>query len=177
MLASGCLGLLFALLARDRVRADGLFATPAFGFVATFAALMVAPGALYLAWAHPDWSWMYLVDSSTLSAILAPAWAIVCAGALLAAWMAGGLLTKAGHPRRAVITTSVLGLVLLAVVVGLADRLASYGTYETFAHGVGFGLLEVKLGYVLIVLALAVAAAASHVALELARDSRRVRAR
>jgi uncharacterized membrane protein YeaQ/YmgE (transglycosylase-associated protein family) len=177
LLVSACLGLVFALLARDRIRAEGIFAMPAFGFVGTFAALMLMPCALYLTWAHPDWSWMYLVDSTKLSVVLAPAWAVVNAGALFAGWAGGGRLVRTGHHRRMAIAFAVLGAAILASIVGLSDRLTLYGSYETFAHDVGLGLLEVKLGYVLVVLSLAMTAAAAQVALELARDSRRVRAR
>jgi uncharacterized membrane protein YeaQ/YmgE (transglycosylase-associated protein family) len=177
LLVSVCLGLVFAFLARDRIRAEGMFAMPALGFVGAFAGFLVAPCALYLAWAHPDWSWMYVVDPSGLSFALAPAWAVVQAGALFLGWAVGGRLVRTVSPRRIAVAVAVLGAAILALVVGLADRLALYGTYETFSYEVGFGLLDVKLGYVLVVMSMALAAAAAQVGLELARDSRRVRAR
>ena len=177
LLVSGCLGLVFAIFARDRIRADGLFGMPAFGFVATFGALIVIPAALYLSWAHADWSWMYVVDASSLSAVLGSGWALAQVGALLAGWALGGRLVRSGNDRGAVIAIAATGAAILASITALADRLTLYGTHETFAHDVGLGLMEVKLGYVLVVLALAVAAASAQVCLELARDSRRVRVR
>jgi hypothetical protein len=150
---------------------------PVLGFVGAFTAFLVAPFALYLAWAHPDWSWMYVIDTSELSVALAPAWAVVQAGALFGGWALGGRLVRTGHHRRVAIAAAALGAVILALVVALGDRLALYGTYETFSYQVGLGLLEVKLGYVLVVVSMAMAAAVAQVGLELARDSRRVRAR
>ena len=69
------------------------------------------------------------------------------------------------------------GLLFLIVAAVMSNRLGSYGSYGDFQDGNTFGVLEVKLGYVLMTLAIGVGVAAAFVALELARDSRRVRAR
>lgn len=60
-------GIGFALVARDRIRADGPFVAPAFHLILLHAAAVVAPVALYFYAVHPAWSWMYWFDPSKLS--------------------------------------------------------------------------------------------------------------
>src|ERR1051325_9357986 len=62
-------GIGFALIARDRIRADGPFAAPAFQLVALHAAAVVAPVALYFYAVHPAWSWMYWVTPGRLAGV------------------------------------------------------------------------------------------------------------
>ena len=66
-----------------------------------------------------------------------------------------------------------LGLMLLL----LRERLFSYGSYRDWEGGRALDLMDVKLGYVLAALVPGIVAAAGYVALELFRDSRRVRSR
>ncbi len=169
--------MVFAAFGRDRIRADGLFAVPAFGFVLGFALILVVPSALYLGLVHPDWSWMYLLDPSSMSALLGLAWAPAQVVALMSGWALGGRLARAGQCRWSwvPVVVAVAGIVVVVAVFG--DRLGVYGSYEAFAHGAALGLMDVKLGYVLVVLALALAVAGAQVGVALARDSRRVRAR
>ena len=150
---------------------------PAFGYVALFAALILAPTALYLVWAHTAWSWMYVVDPEAVPALAIVPVVIGHAALVLLSWYVGGKLVRAGRRRGVVSSVAVGGGALVVGVGAFAGRLGEYGTFEDFARGTSAGLMDVKLGYVLVVMSLGVGAAAAHVALELVRDSRRVRAR
>jgi hypothetical protein len=66
-------------------------------------------------------------------------------------------------------------LALVAMIVVLSGRLTEYGSYKAFAEGNTAGLMEVKLGYVLIALLVGMGSAAAYVSVELVRDSLRVR--
>src|ERR1041384_3792157 len=63
-------GIGFALIARDRIRADGVFAAPSFPLVALHAAAVVAPMALYFYAVHPAWAWMYWLDPHKLAGVV-----------------------------------------------------------------------------------------------------------
>ena len=70
------------------------------------------------------------------------------------------------------------GTVALAIATLLFRyRLLHYGSYGDFRRGILLDLRDVKLGYVLIALILGLGASSAFVALELFRDSRRVRTR
>ena len=69
------------------------------------------------------------------------------------------------------------GAGLLAAVALAWGRIGRYGTYGEFHGGRALPILEVKLGYVLVALVAGVGIAAGYVAMELRRDSRRVRVR
>src|SRR5689334_8514307 len=62
-------GIGFALIARDRLKADGPFASPAFPLVALHAGAVVMPVALYFYSVHPAWAWMYWVDPHKLAGV------------------------------------------------------------------------------------------------------------
>jgi hypothetical protein len=159
------------------VRADGAFASPAFPLLLTFLGVIALPTALYLYWAHPAWSWLYLLDPALVPSIMVVPVLVAQGGALLGAWLAGAALIRAERDR--VLLGAVAGAVVALVTLGhlLADRLGSYGSYEVFRAGAAVGLLEVKLGYVLIAILLGLGAAAAFVAVELLRDGRRARVR
>jgi len=57
-----CIGLIFVLCARDRIRVDGPFPMPPFFLVLMFVGAIELPLAIYLYWIHPAWSWLYIVD-------------------------------------------------------------------------------------------------------------------
>ena len=170
-------GLLFALCARERVRADGPFASPAFPLVLMFFGLVAMPTSLYLYWAHPAWSWLYLLDPQHVPAIMVVPVVFVQLGMMLGAWLLGAALIRADKDR--MLLVAMVGMVAVLVGLGmlLSDRIGAYGSYQVFAAGVAVGLLEVKLGYVLIAILLGLGAAAAFVAVELLRDSRRARLR
>jgi hypothetical protein len=177
LLFNAVVGMVFALCARDRVRADGPFAAPAFLLVMSFVGLIVVPIGLYLYLAHPAWTWMYLVDPREVPALAAIPFAVIHGGALIAAWYAAARLIRVNRQRLvAYLIGGGLAALLLASLL-LRHRLLSYGTYAEFRRGTTLALMDVKLGYVLVTLVLGVGAALGFVALELFRDSRRVRAR
>lgn len=165
------------LCARERVRADGSFPTPPFLLVVMFVVAIRLPISIYLYWAHPAWSWLYLFDPTGFPDLLLFLIVLVQCGVLLAAWYLGAFFLQLSKDRvvLSVIAGSTIAFVLLVVI--FAGRLARYGTYEDFTNQETATLLEVKLGYVLIALILGVAAAASFVGMELVRNSRRVQVR
>ena len=157
------------MCAKDRIRVDGPFATPAFLLLLIYLGVAVLPATLYLYLAHSAWSWMYIVDPDNVPALAVVPMLVVHGGVLVAGWYGGAWLLR--NDRRSVVLYTIGGAsaVVALLVLILRGRLGRYG--ETA------GLLEVKLGYLLIALALAVGVATTYTALELVRDSRRVRAR
>jgi hypothetical protein len=139
---------------------------------------VLAPITLYLYLAHPAWSWMYLFDPSGLPGLTVIA-LLGHAGAVMAGWFAGARLVRAGKARQQAARYALAGaaLAVLAATMLAWGRVGRYGTFEEFHDGRALALREVKLGYVLVALAAGVGIAAGFVALELMRDSRRVRAR
>ena len=57
------------------------------------------------------------------------------------------------------------------------NRLGNYGTYVEYMDERALPIMSVKLGYVLVAMGFGAAVAAGIVAVELMRDSRRVRSR
>lgn len=159
------------------MRVDGVFASPAFVLVLMFLGLMATPAALYLYWAHPAWSWLYLVDPARLPGFLVAPMIVLQGGALVGAWILGAVLIRGGRDRALLGTLAGMFLLLGILGVALSSRIGAYGSYEVFEAGAAVGLLEVKLGYVLIAILLGLGTAAAFVALELLRDARRARAR
>jgi tetrahydromethanopterin S-methyltransferase subunit D len=150
---------------------------PAFTLVALFSGLLLVPVTLYLYWAHDAWSWLYLVDPAEVPELAVIPVVVVVAGATLAGWYVGALLVRADLRPALTYATGGVAAVLVLGLVLLRARLGAYGAYGDFHDGRAHDLMEVKLGYVLVVLLLALFGAAAVVALELVRDSRRVRAR
>ena len=171
------LGLGFATCARDRVRADGPFGTPAFTLVITFTLIILVPRASYLHLAHPDWTWMYLVEPDNVPGLALLPLLVAHAGAAVAGWYLAARLIRAEKQRALVYVAGGGGLVLLLAAGLLSHRLLHYGTYEQYTGDIALDLMDVKLGYVLVIFVLGTLAAAGFVALELMRDSRRVRTR
>ncbi len=159
------------------MKADGLFAAPAFPLVAIFIAVVVTPIALYLYLAHPAWSWMYLVDPGDVPGLAIVPLLVVHGGFVVLGWYLAGRLIRTGREKQA--RYGLLGaslVVLLATALGWG-RIGHYGSYRDFHGGRAIDIFDVKLGYVLVGVALGIGAAAGYVALELVRDSRRVRTR
>jgi len=139
--------------------------------------MFVGPVTLYLYAAHPAWSWMYLIEPGTIPGLFVLPMTVGQSVAILLAWYVGGILIRTGR-QRALAWSALAGvfLALLLAAVG-HHRLGSYGSYEDFATGHTLGLMDVKLGYVLIAIVLGTVAAGGYLSLELLRDSRRVRAK
>ena len=177
VLANLVLGLAFAWAGRDRVRADGPFAAPAFLLVLTHVALVTAPVTLYFYVAHPDWSWLYLVDPARVPG-LAIVPLVVGHGLLVAgSWYGGALMIRLDRPRVLVWTIAGVGGAFLLCVGLFLPRLVTATTYAGWRAGATGRLMGVELGWALLVSIAATAGAAGYVIVELLRDSRRVRAR
>jgi hypothetical protein len=158
------------------LRIDGPLAVPAGLLVLMFLGMIRLPMMLYLYLVHSAWSWHYLFDPSDMSILALLLVALLQCGVLVGAWFLGAYFYQA-HKRRAVLAmlvSSALAVVVMSVM--LAGRLAVYGSYQAYAGGTTAGLMEVKLGYVLIALLVGLGSAAAYVSVELVRDSRRVRA-
>lgn len=171
------LGLLFSACARDRIRGDGPFAMPAFPLVAMFAGMVLAPVGLYFFAAHPAWTLHYLTDPAKVPGLMAVPFVVLVAGSLIGSWYVGAILLRADRLRAVLYSAGAAALIALIISIIVRTRLGSYGSYDEFSAGRGQDLLDVKLGYVLVTVALSTLVAAGYVALELMRDARRVRAR
>ena len=170
-------GIGFALVARDRIKADGPFAAPAFPLVALHAAAVVAPIALYFYAVHPAWSWMYWVDPHKLARVAVLPLMVGHAGLVIGAWYGASLLLRSGFGGALLFLAGAIGLALLVLVVGGIDRLSTAADYPGYAAHSGKGLFDVQLGWAYVVSLLALFGSAVYVAIELGRDGRRVRAR
>ncbi|HEY4241044.1 MAG TPA: hypothetical protein VGM88_14575 [Kofleriaceae bacterium] len=170
-------GIGFASIGRDRVRADGPFASPAFPLVMLHAAAVVAPVALYFYAVHPAWSWMYWLDPHKLSGIAVVPLMVAHAGLVVAGWYGAGLLLRRGYGGALLYVGGAISLLLLVLVVVSIQRLSTAADYLDYEAGLGVSLFSVKLGWAFLVCLLALFGSAIYVAIELGRDGRRVRAR
>lgn len=159
------------------MRADGPFAAPAFLLVLSFCGVVMVPVVLYLYLAHPAWLWMYWIDPADVPSLAVVPVVAATAGALIGGYYLGARLVRADRARAARYAAIGAGVAAGAVAIAARDRLLHYGSFRDYRDGVALDLMDVKLGYVLVVVALGVGAAAVYVGLELFRDSRRVRAR
>src|SRR5438132_11473783 len=116
-------GIGFALIARDRVKADGPFASPAFPLVAMHAGAVVAPIALYFYAVHPAWSWMYWVNPQKLAGVAVLPLMAGHAALVIAGWYVGALLLRRGFMNAVLYIGGAIALPLLLLVVAGANRL------------------------------------------------------
>ena len=72
--------------------------------------------------------------------------------------------------------SALAGVVLIGVLLSW-QRLGHYGTYSEYGQGRSLPIMDVKLGYVLVTLVVGTFVSATILAIELLRDSRRVRSR
>ena len=170
-------GLGFALAARDRIRTDGPFGAPSFYLVLMHAVGVVVPVALYFYAVHPAWSWMYLVDPANVPGLAILPLVVGHAGLVIGAYYVGALLVRADRKKPLLYAMGALGLVALVLVLVGRGRLGISTSYVGFHAGRGRELMEVELGWALLVSLLAIAGSIVYVAFELVRDSRRVRSR
>jgi hypothetical protein len=170
-------GIGFALIARDRIRADGGFAAPAFPLVTLHAAAIVAPIALYFYAVHPAWSWMYWINPRRLAGVAVLPLMVGHAALVIGGWYGGGLLLRRGHQNVLFYAAGVIAVMLLLLVVGGGHRLSTATDYQGWQHHQGMSLFAVQLGWAFVVSLLALFGSAVYTGIELGRDSRRVRSR
>jgi hypothetical protein len=170
-------GIGFALVARDRLKADGPFASPAFYLVALHAAAVVAPIALYFYAVHPAWAWMYWFDPNKLAGVFVLPLMVGHSALVIGGWYGASLLIRRGHQGALLYGAGAIALLLLILAAVSIDRLATAADYMGYRARIGVSLLKVQLGWAFVVSLLAMFGSAVYVAIELARDGRRVRAR
>jgi len=170
-------GIGFALIARDRIRADGPFAAPAFQLVSLHAAAVVAPVALYFYAVHPAWSWMYWVNPRKLAGVAVLPLMVGHAALVISGWYGAGLLLRRGYQGALLYVASAIALVLLVLLVAGIHRLSTATDYLGWQSNQGISLFAVQLGWAFMVSLLALFGSAVYVAIELGRDGRRVRSR
>lgn len=155
---------------------DGPFAMPVFGLLLIFLGTIRVPMMVYLYWVHSAWSWHYLFDPARVSGIPMLIAVLVQCLVLLGTWYLGAYFLRSERRRAMfyVLGGSVLALIIAALA--LKARLTIYGSYQAYVDGRTAGLMQVKLGYVIIALLLGLCTAAAYVSVELARDARRARA-
>lgn len=170
-------GIGFALIARDRVKADGPFASPAFPLVVLHAAAVVAPIALYFYAVHPAWAWMYWVDPSKLAGVFVLPLMVGHAALVVGGWYVSALLIRKGLQGALLYVAGAVALVLLVLVAVGINRLTTAADYAGYDAKKGVSLLTVQLGWAFVVSLLALFGSAIYVAIELGRDGRRVRSR
>lgn len=170
-------GLGFAFLARDRVRADGPFAAPAFQLVLMHAGGVVAPIALYFYAAHPAWSWLYAVDPGHVPGLAILPLMVGHAALFVGAYYGGALLLRTEKKNLLMYVMGGVGLFTLIMILIVRSRLAVSTSYAGYHAGRGRALMEVPLGWAVVIAMLASAGSVLYVALELARDALRVRSR
>ncbi len=164
-------------MARERLRADGPFAAPAFQLVMQHAAIVVAPIALYFYAVHPAWAWMYWVDPAKLSKLAVLPLVVGHAGLVIGGWYAAAVLLRRGHHGALLYVAGALALILLVLVVAGIQRLSTAADFLGWQLRKGTSLLSVQLGWAFVVSLLAMIGSAIYVAIELGRDGRRVRSR
>ncbi len=139
--------------------------------------MILAPCALYFYLAHPDWSWLYLVDSARVPRLAVITVLAAQGGALVGGYYGAAKLVRGGKEVALRFTLAGAGALILILMLFLRARLTHYGTYAQFHGGRALPILDVKLGYVLIAVLIGVGAAAGVVGYELLRDGRRAAAR
>ncbi len=181
MLVIGLLNLLcglgFALAAKDRVRADGPFATPAFALVSLHAGVIVAPVALYFYVVHPAWSWMYWLEPKKLSLVAGLPLMVGHATLVVGSWYVGSFLIRRQLVAVVLYASGTMLLAMLLAVFLFRHRIGTAADYIGYNAGKGTSIFNVVLGWALLVSVFALLVSAAYVAIELMRDGRRVRAR
>jgi hypothetical protein len=172
------LGGAFAFCAAARIRADGPWAQPPVTIVALFAVIVLAPATAYAVLAHPDWAWLYLFDARRLPRMfVVPAVAAGAAALLGGYYLVARLLAARVATRHLLAGLAGSGAAVVLLAAALGGRLWRYGTYADYHARRASALFDVKLGFVLVALAIGLTAAAVYVAWEIWRDGHKAPAR
>lgn len=120
---------------------------------------------------------MYLLNPETVPGFAILPLVVLHLSSVVLGWYIGSKLL-ASKRLMWLVYLATAGLFSTSVGVILAwSRLGFYGTYTEFHDGRALALMEVKLGYVLVALATGTIISSGYLAVELLRDSRRVRSR
>lgn len=171
------LGLVFARMGRDRIRADGPTASPAILLVLANAAIITAPIALYFYAVQPAWTWHYLVDPAKVPGLAVLPLVVLHAAVVVGGWYLGAALVRADRARELLYATVASAVGAAIAVAVLFPRLVAASSYPRYHAGFAGRLMSVELGWAILVSAAATVATGGYVMVELARDGRRVRAR
>jgi hypothetical protein len=181
MLVIGLLNLLcglgFAIVAKDRVRADGPLATPAFALVGLHAGAIVAPIALYFYVVHPAWSWMYWIEPKKVSVLAALPLMAGHAGLVLGSWALASIFIRRQMVRAVTYAAGAIFVATIVLLLVCSHRLTTAADFIGYQAGKGTSMFNVVLGWALVVAVFALLVSAAYVVIELLRDGRRVRAR
>lgn len=172
------LGGFFAFCARARIRQGGPWAQPSVSLVGTFVAVILAPMTAYLALAHADWWWLYLIDPDRVPRLVVVPMVAAGAAALFTGyWGAARMLALV--PDRRALPGALGGLAAILLLLGFLarGRLLHDGSYSEFHGGRALPLFDVKLGYALVAVAVGLASAVAFVAFEISRDGRKAQSR
>ena len=117
--------------------------------VLSFEAIIVWPVALYYAFVHPAWSWMYFVDPAKLPWGVTVLVLLGYAATLLGGYLGGWALARAHKEKLLYGAIALVGVVLVVVLIACRGRLAHAGTYEEFQAGRALSVGEGKIGWAL----------------------------
>jgi hypothetical protein len=120
---------------------------------------------------------MYLVNPEKVATIAILPLVVAHVGAVAFGWYLGARFIMANKMKVASIVVAAGTFLVLLGVLLMWQRLGNYGTYTEYGQGRSLPIMEVKLGYVLVTLIVGTVVSASILAIELLRDSRRVRSR
>ncbi len=163
------------MAARAQLRArDDALSGPVLVAVLLYAALIFWPVAAYCYLAHPAWSWMYLVNPTSVPVLTVVLVLAVDLGAILGSFYLGARLLRAQKERYLYGGLAGAGALTLLMPIILGGRLFTYGTYQQFHEGRAVALSSVKLGYVLIAVVAGMVSALLFVAWSLFTWGRRV---
>ena len=164
-------GVGFAVLSRDRVRADGVFSMPVFVLVLQHAAAV----ALYFYSVHPAWAGMYFFDPAHISGLVVLPLMVGHAALVAGAYYGASQLLRRKPLAPVLYTGGGLLLATLLLTVLGRSRLVTATDYKGYSAHFGVALFSVELGWAVLVALLALFASATYVIIELLRDARRVR--
>ena len=141
------------------------------------AAVVIAPVALYFYAVHPAWALMYWVDPAKVSGLAVLPLRVLHAGLVIGGWYGAGLLLRRNQQPVALYIGGGITLALLVLVIAGIGRISTAADYLGWETRQGKALFEVQLGWAFVISLLAMFGSAVYVAIELARDGRRVRSR
>jgi hypothetical protein len=177
LLFSVLAGLFLAYSARAQLRmhAGSFLGCPALRVGLAWVVVVMWPIAAYFYFVHPDWSWMYWIDPQRVPKLVSLVFLLLQAAALVGGFAAGYAFIRAGRYRDHALAMGGVGVLLVLLFALLHRRIFSYGTFQDFRSGSGLvPISQAKLGYTLVVGALALAATLGYAGWQLHLAGRRM---